>query len=82
MVAFNNNPDFSPLDSLAGNGKVLQVPRFGEIGTAAPYGFEVAIVGSNAARAVLLRLALAARLQTGGKIFGWSHQQVVQLMDN
>lgn len=82
MVAFNNNPDFAPLDSLAGNGKVLQVPRFGEIGTAAPYGFEVAIVGSNAARAVLLRLALAARLQQGGKIFGWSHQQVVQLMDN
>jgi hypothetical protein len=82
MVAFNTNPNFQPLDSLKTGGTLLQVPQFGEIGTPTPYGFEVGVVGSNAARAVLLRLSLAARVNTGNKIFGWSHQQIVQMMDN
>jgi hypothetical protein len=82
MVAFNTNPNFQPLDSLKSGGVLLQVPQFGEIGTPTPYGFEVGVVGSNAARSVLLRLSLAARVNAGNKVFGWSHQQIVQMMDN
>lgn len=82
MVAFNTNPNFQPLDSLKSGGALLQVPQFGEIGTPTPYGFEVGVVGSNAARSVLLRLSLAARVNAGNKVFGWSHQQIVQMMDN
>lgn len=82
MVAFNTNPNFQPLDSLKSGGALLQVPQFGEVGTQTPYGFEVGVVGSNAARSVLLRLSLAARINSGGKVFGWSHQQIVQMMDN
>lgn len=82
MVAFNTNPNFQPTDSLKSGLALLQVPQFGEIGTQTPYGFEVGVVGSNAARSVLLRLSLAARVKSGNKIFGWSHQQIVQMMDN
>ena len=84
MVAFNTNANFKPLDSLKSSGTAvtLQVPTFGEAGTPIPYGFEVGIVGTNAARTVLLKLSLAARLSSGGKIFGWSNQQIVQMMDN
>lgn len=84
MVAFNTSDTFKPLDSLKSSGTAvtLKVPTFGEAGTAIPYGFEVGIVGSNAARTVLLKLSLAARLSSGGKIFGWSNQQLVQMMDN
>jgi hypothetical protein len=84
MVAFNTNDNFKPLDSLKSSGTAvtLQVPTFGEAGTPIPYGFEVGIIGSNAARTVLLKLSLAARLSAGNKIFGWSNQQIVQMMDN
>ena len=84
MVAFNTGPTFKPVDMLlsSANQVTMQVPKYGEMSVPIPYGFEVGVVGSNSARSILVRLSLAARLNTGGKIVGWPHQQIVQMMDN
>lgn len=47
-----------------------------------PYGFEVGIVGPIDARQVLVRLALAARLNSGNHLFGVEHQAVVRVVDS
>jgi prepilin-type N-terminal cleavage/methylation domain-containing protein len=46
-----------------------------------PYGFEVGIAGPTGARSVLVRLALASRVNTGGHVIGVSQQEVIKALD-
>lgn len=80
MLSYNTLGGFAlqDLNDKAG----LDVPRFGEEQTIIPYGFEVGVCGPNAGRAVLVRLALAARLSQGKHIYGQSQQTIIQTVDN
>jgi hypothetical protein len=75
MLSFNTrgNPNFQV------NG--LDVPAYASAPTVVPYGFETAIAGPIGARSVLVRLALAARLNAGNTLFGMEHQEVVKVFD-
>lgn len=80
MVAFNTSPTFAPTE----NAQPIAVPAYALTDTAHanfPYGFEVAIVGPSGARSVLIRLALAARLNQGLHLYGLTQQEVVKVMD-
>lgn len=77
MVAFNSNafdykfPDFT-------------VPAYAPTDAAHvnfPYGFEVGICGPTGARSVLIRLALASRVNSGMHLFGIAQQEVVKALD-
>lgn len=70
MVAFNTGD--VPV-------RTLQVPAFADDGSDAPYGFEVAVGGSQENRQVLLRLAMAARTQPGNLMVGQTFQQVARI---
>lgn len=81
FLAFNTTSGAfkaSDLNDKAG----LDVPRFGEEQDIVPYGFEVSITGPNSGRSVMLRLAMAARLNQGGHIYGQSQQSIIHVVDN
>lgn len=59
----------------------LKVPAYASAPTSVPYGFEVAIAGPASARTVLVRMALAARLNSGLNLNGIAHQEVVKVFD-
>jgi prepilin-type N-terminal cleavage/methylation domain-containing protein len=81
FIAFNTTDGaFKPSD--LNNKSGLDVPRFGEEQMIVPYGFEIGITGGNAGRAILIRIAMAARLAQGGHIYGQSQQTIIQAVDN
>jgi hypothetical protein len=76
MVAFNSTPDYRFTQ--------FSVPAFAPDDSAHanfPYGFEVGIVGPTGARSVLVRLALAARVNAGQHLYGLAQQEVIKVID-
>jgi type II secretory pathway pseudopilin PulG len=78
MVAFNTNlgADYRFLDFAV----PTYAPKDG-INAVYPWGFEVAITGPSGARSLLIRLALAARLNTSKHLYGQVQQEVVKVFD-
>jgi hypothetical protein len=77
MIAFNTTPDYSFPDKML-------VPAYAPTDTAHqnfPYGFEVGITGPTGARSVLIRLALASRVNAGMHLFGQAQQEIVKVID-
>lgn len=76
MVAFNSTPDY--------RFNHFNVPDFAPTDAAHanfPYGFEVGIVGPTGARSVLVRLALASRVNSGQHLYGLAQQEVIKVVD-
>lgn len=78
MVAFNTNlgADYRFVD--------FAVPTYAPkdaTNSVYPWGFEVAITGPSGARSLLIRLALAARLNTSKHLYGQVQQEVVKVFD-
>ncbi|MFN3428826.1 MAG: type II secretion system protein [Candidatus Sericytochromatia bacterium] len=77
MVAFNTKADYVFTDNMT-------VPAYAPTDAAHqnyPYGFEVGIAGPTGARSVLIRLALASRVNAGLHLFGQAQQQIVKVVD-
>jgi prepilin-type N-terminal cleavage/methylation domain-containing protein len=77
MIAFNTTADYSFPDG-------MRVPAYAPTGTAHqnfPYGFEVGITGPTGARSVLIRLALASRVNAGMHLFGQAQQEIIKVID-
>lgn len=78
MVAFNTNlgADYRFID--------FAVPTYAPkdaTNSIYPWGFEVAITGPSGARSLLIRLALAARLNSSKHLYGQAQQEVVKVFD-